>query len=120
MPQGTGGRGMSEIIFSKKQFLVMKKWCDEKDTEMPDCEWEMAYFLDGYNYGLKNKDNEIESLNQKIIELEKDCADFVYLGTDQFVTEKIIRLESENKAIDQRIIELEKELENVKRTKRCE
>lgn len=50
---------------------------------------------------LKDLENKYYKLMEENKKLKQDCLDFVELGTDQFITEKITRLEAENKGLRQ-------------------
>ena len=75
---------MSEFNFTEKDLKPINKWCEDKDTELPEGEWEIAYFLDGYNYAkstLQAKLNEIqkmrESDNKHLNNCIEDCEDII-------------------------------------------
>lgn len=57
---------MSEFNFTEKQLEPITNWSSEKDTDIPEDEWEIAYFLDGYNFGFKKLQAKIKQLESKL------------------------------------------------------
>lgn len=56
---------MKEFNFTENDLKPIKEWSAAKDTEIPEDEWEIAYFLDGYNFGrekMTTKDTLIKEL----------------------------------------------------------
>ena len=62
---------MKEFNFTEKDLEPIRKWIAVKDTEMPDDEWEIAYFLDGYNFASREQKEKLQATISEMSEVIK-------------------------------------------------
>lgn len=73
-----------EFNFTERQLKPIEEWCNKKDTDMPSDEWEIAYFLDGYNFGIE-KLTQTKKLLVEAKEVIQQGYDNRFLNKDQYI-----------------------------------
>jgi hypothetical protein len=76
--------------------MISEKELKKKFLDGGGCITDLAYYLAGFRASEKTYLQKIAELEKEKEKLKKDIAELIDLGTDQVVTEKIVRLEKQN------------------------